>query len=331
MAERKKLISVVTPCFNEVETVADCYTTVRAIFESQLPGYDYEHIFCDNASTDGTDAILMSLAAQDPRVKVILNARNFGPGPSCFNGILSSTGDAVFVFVPADMQDPPELFPDFVRRWEEGYKIVYGVRKKRQESALMSRARKLYYRAASRLAEIDLRPDVGDFQLVDRVVIEALRRFDDYNPYLRGMIVHCGFKSTGIEYTWKARPKGFSKSNLYHLIDTGLNGMLSFTKAPLRLCLFLGVFLAIFSLLAALVNFIGGLIFYRELAPPGIVTLIVALFFFSGVQLFFMGILGEYILAIHSQVRRKPPVVERGRINFEALPDSTQEDRRLCA
>jgi glycosyltransferase involved in cell wall biosynthesis len=195
----------------------------------------------------------------------------------------------------------------------------------------MGGIRKLYYRTVSRLAEIDIKPDVGDFQLVDRVVIEALRRFDDYNPYLRGMLVHCGFKSTGIEYTWRARPKGFSKSNLVHLVDTALNGMLSFTKAPLRACLFLGMFIALTSLLVAVYNFVVGLIFYQQHAQPGIVTLIVALFFFSGVQLFFLGVLGEYILAIHSQVRRKPAVVERGRVNFEDAPADAEPGCRLCA
>jgi polyisoprenyl-phosphate glycosyltransferase len=330
MNQQRKRISVVTPCFNEREAAPDCYRTVRQIFETHLPDYDYEHVFCDNASTDGTDVILAALAAQDPRVKVILNARNFGPGPSTINGILSTTGDAVFVFLPADMQDPPDLMPEFVRKWEEGNKIVYGVRKKREEGFLLKYIRKMYYRAVSRIAEIDLKPDVGDFQLVDRVVIEALRRFDDHNPYLRGMLVHCGFQSTGVEYTWKERKKGFSKSTIFHLVDVALNGMLAFTKAPMRFCLFAGFGIASLSILVAILNLIGGLINYQQIAAPGIMTLIVALFFFSGVQLFFLGILGEYILAIHSQVRRKPAVVERGRLNFEERPILATSER-FCA
>lgn len=316
MDGRKKVISVVTPVYNELHTVADCYTTVREVFEQHLPEYDYEHVFCDNASTDGTDAVLRELAASDPRVKVILNSRNFGGGRSTFNGILRTTGDAVFVFLPADMQDPPELIPEFVRKWEQGHKVVYGIRKNREENFLLVWVRKLYYRIVNRVADVNLAPDVGDFQLVDRDVVEALRQFDDCNPYLRGMIVQCGFPATGVPYTWRARRKGFSKSNLAHLIDFGLNGLLSFSKLPMRLCMLVGVTVATLSILYALVGLVMGLIRHPSEAPNGIPTLIVALFFFSGVQLLFMGVLGEYIAAIFNQVRKRPLVVEKEIINF---------------
>lgn len=314
----RKLISVVTPVFNEFSTVRDCHATVRDVFARELPDYDYEHVFCDNASTDGTDGVLRELAAQDPHVKVILNSRNFGPSRSTFNAILRTAGDAVFVFVPADMQDPPELMPEFVRLWEKGYKVVYGIRRSRQENILMVWVRKLYYRVVSRVADINILPDVGDFQLVDRAVVEALRQFDDYNPYLRGMIPQCGFPSTGIPYTWRARKKGFSKSNLTHLIDTGLNGILSFSKLPMRLCMFFGITLAALSMLYAFISFMVTLIHHPHQTPPGVQTLIVALFFFSGFQLFFMGVLGEYIAAIFYQVRKRPLVVEKEVINFTA-------------
>ncbi len=328
MAGGRKLISVVTPCYNEFHTVRDCYATVRDIFATQLPEYDHEHVFCDNASTDGTPEVLRELAAQDPRVKVILNARNFGGNRSTFNGIMRTSGDAVFVFVPADMQDPPELMPEFVRKWEQGYKVVYGIRKKRQENFLLVAVKKLYYRLVSRVADVKILPDVGDFQLVDRAVIEALRRFDDCNPYLRGMIPQCGFPSTGIPYTWRARKKGFSKSNLAHYIDVGLNGLLSFTKLPMRTCMFVGVTVAVLSMLYAVVGLVAGLIAGSD-APKGTATLIVALFFFSGLQLFFMGVLGEYIAAIFSQVRKQPLVVEKEIINFHepAAAPVGDEDR----
>jgi glycosyltransferase involved in cell wall biosynthesis len=307
---------VVTPVYHEFHTVRDCYATVRDTFAHELPDYDYEHVFCDNASTDGTDLVLRELAARDPRVKVILNSRNFGPSRSTFNGILRTTGDAVFVFVPADMQDPPELIPDFVRKWEQGYKVVYGIRKTRQENLLMVWVRKLYYRLVSKVADVRILPDVGDFQLVDRAVVEALRQFDDYNPYLRGMIPQCGFASTGIAYTWRARKKGVSKSNLTHLVDTALNGILSFSKLPMRLCMFCGLLLAAGSMGYALVSLIVSLIHHPTHTPPGVQTLIVALFFFSGFQLFFMGVLGEYIAAIFYQVRKRPLVVEKEIINL---------------
>ena len=319
MAGGKKLISVVTPCYNEVSTARDCYETVRGIFTRELPEYDYEHIFCDNASTDGTPEVLRQLAAEDPRVKVILNSRNFGGNRSTFNGIMRTSGDAVFVFVPADMQDPPELIPEFVHKWEQGFKVVYGIRKKRQESFLLVCAKKLYYRVVSRVADVKILPDVGDFQLVDRAVVEALRKFDDCNPYLRGMIPQCGFRSTGVAYTWRARKKGFSKSNLAHYIDVGLNGLLSFTKLPMRACMFCGITVAVLSMLYAVISLVVGLLSRSQTAPPGVPTLIVALFFFSGLQLFFMGVLGEYIAAIFSQVRKQPLVVERETINFDEV------------
>jgi glycosyltransferase involved in cell wall biosynthesis len=333
MAQRKKLLSVVTPCFNEFHTVRDCHATVRELFARELPEYDYEHIFCDNGSTDGTVAILRELAAGDARVKVILNSRNFGGARSTFNGILRTSGDAVFTFLPADMQDPPDLMPAFVRKWEQGYKVVYGIRKTRQEQILLACLKKLYYRLVSRVADINILPDVGDFQLIDRAVVEALRKFDDHEPYLRGMIVQCGFSSTGIAYTWRARKKGISKSNLAHLIDFGLNGLLSFSKLPMRLCMFSGITVAALSIIYAFSGVVISLLSSERAAPPGIATLIVALFFFSGFQLFFLGVLGEYISAIFHQVRKRPLVIEEEIINFLPANGNTpgKDDRSLAA
>lgn len=318
MTTTRKVISIVTPCFNEQDNVADCYEAVKRVFAEALPEYDHEHVFCDNASTDGTVGVLRQLAARDPRVKVIVNARNFGPFCSTFNGLMSTTGDAVVVLLAADLQDPPELVVDFVRRWEEGHEVVYGIRQRREEGFLMHRVRRLYYWTVSKFADITIPPNVGEFQLIDRKVVEALRQFDDHYPYIRGMIANCGFRATGIPYTWKARKRGFSKNRLYHLIDQGLNGLVSFTKVPLRLCLLGGFSLAALSILYALVNLAIHLFWYGGgLAQPGIPTLIVALFFFSGVQMFFFGLLGEYMAAVHFQVRKRPLVVERERINFE--------------
>jgi len=315
MTQRKK-ISVVTPCYNEEDNVRQCHEAVRRLFETELAAYDYEHIFCDNASKDATPSILRELAAADSRVKVILNSRNFGGVRSLFNGILSSTGDATLCYLPADLQDPPEILPQMVKRWEEGYEIVYGIRAQREESLLMQTIRRIYYRSVSNLAEIEIPMNVGEFQLVDRCVVRALQRFDDYYPYVRGMIASCGFRSTGVEYTWKARARGFSKNRLYHLIDQGLNGLISFTNVPLRLCMFFGLAVAMLSFVYGGLALFLNMVFYRQLALPGIPTLIVALFFFSGLQLFFFGVLGEYIGAIHSQVRKRPMVIERERLNF---------------
>jgi glycosyltransferase involved in cell wall biosynthesis len=313
-----KRITVLTPCYNEQENVRDCYLAVRRLFEGPLRGYEREHLFCDNASTDDTVTILKEIARDDRQVKIIVNARNSGPFRSAFNALLAASGDAVVVFLAADLQDPPELIPEFVRRWEEGYEVVYAVRKKREEPVLLAAARKLYYRLVNRFATAAIPPDVGEFQLIDRVVVEALRRFDDYYPYIRGMIASCGFRSTGFDYTWVARKKGRSKNRWFHLVDQALNGLISFSNAPMRICMGVGLLLSVLSIAYAVVQLLVNLFFFREFAPAGIATLIVALFFFSGVQLLFLGVVGEYVMAIHSQVRRRPLVIERERVNFDA-------------
>jgi polyisoprenyl-phosphate glycosyltransferase len=315
---KRRIISIVTPCYNEADNVAECHAALAAVFARELPDYDFEHIFCDNASTDSTAAELTRLAAQEPRVKVIFNARNVGPFCSTFNGLCATRGAATVVLFAADLQDPPEVIVEFVRRWEAGADIVYGIRKFREEGLILRNVRRLYYRA------VPIPADVGEFQLIDRQVVDALRQHDDHYPYIRGMIANCGFRSVGVPYTWKARRRGVSKNRIYHLIDQGLNGLISFSKLPMRVCMGAGVALALCSIVFAL----GALGWHLAMgpggAPPGIPTLIVALFFFSGVQLFFFGVLGEYIGAIHAQVRKRPLVIERGRLNFETQPETRQ-------
>lgn len=312
------VISIVTPCYNEELNVRDCYETVRSLFETELGSYGWEHIFCDNSSTDKTVRILKDIAASDPRVKIIVNARNFGPLKNCYNGVMSARGDAVLLMLPADMQDPPELIPRFVRLWSEGYEIVYGIRATREEGWLMKRVRNMYYRLLTRFSEVKVPPGVGDFQLVDRRIIEAMRSVRDGYPFMRMMTFECGGRAIGIPYHWRARQKGLSKNRFGALIDQALNGLVSFTTAPLRIGLFVGFILAVLSIAYSLINLLLGLIMYQRIAEPGIMTLIVALFFFGGVQLLFMGMIGEYVLAIYAQVREKPVVFERERINFES-------------
>ena len=313
----KKLISIVTPCYNEELNVEICYQAVKKIFEEKLPDYDYEHVFCDNSSTDKTVQILKEIAEADKRVKIIVNFRNFGAFHSVFNGILSTKGDAVLAMLAADLQDPPELILNFIKKWEEGYQIVYGVKKQRQENFVMSSIRKFYYRLVNSLSKVPIPLDVSEFQFIDKAVVEALRKFDDYYPYVRGMIASCGFKSTGVEYIWGVRKRGFSKAKFYDMVDQGLNGIISFTNIPLRICMFLGFFLSAASIAYALFWVITTLFWRSEFVLPGIATIVVALFFFAGIQLFFLGFLGEYIGAIHFQVRKKPLVIEKERINFD--------------
>jgi len=330
MSSGRKVISIVTPCYNEEANVAECHAAVRRLFEEKLPAYDYEHVFCDNASTDGTVAILRRIAEADKRVKVILNSRNFGPFRSMFNGLLATSGDAVVCLLPADLQDPPEVIPEFVRQWEDGVEVAYGIRKNREESWIMRRVRRSYYRMVSRLANITIPENVGEFQLIDRKVVNVLRQFDDYYPYLRGMIASCGFRTAGTPYVWRARARGISKNRLYHLVDQGLNGLISFSNLPMRLCMLAGTLIAAASFIYAAAGLVWTIVmryFYGEpVAPAGIPTLIAAVFFFAGVQLLVLGVLGEYISAIHFQVRKRPLVIERERINFDP-PDAPEKPR----
>lgn len=310
-----KTITVVSPCYNEDENIRTCYETVKFIFATSLPEYNLEHIFADNASTDHTVEILREIAAADPAVKVILNARNFGPFRSLFNGLRYATGDAIVVFMPVDLQDPPELIPQFVRHWENGIEIVAGARANREETFLLRICRKIFYKIVNGLSEFEIPEDVGEFQLIDRKVWEAVVAHDDHYPYIRGIIASCGFKRLIVPYTWRERKRGISKNNVLRLIDQALNGIFAFTNAPMRFCTFAGFGLAGICIVYA----IGALVFFLikpDLAPRGTMTIIVSLFFLSGIQLIFIGILGEYVTSIHAQVRRGPIVVERERINI---------------
>ena len=312
----RPLISVVTPCFNEEPNLEDCHRALQEVFARDLPDCDLEHIFCDNASTDGSVAVLRRLARDEPSVKVVVNARNYGPFRSTFNGLRHASGDAIVVLFAADLQDPPEVIVDFVREWRAGADVVYGVRSQREEGVLMRNVRKAYYRMVSRFAGIDIPLDVGEFQLIDRQVLEPLLEHDDYYPYIRGMIANCGFTAKGVPYVWRTRRKGLSKNRLYHLVDQGLNGLISFTNLPMRIAMFAGFVIALISFAFAAFTMAANLIAHGSLTVPGIPTLIVALFFFGGVQLMFLGIIGEYVSAIHSQVRTRPLVVERELLNL---------------
>lgn len=314
------LISIVTPCYNEELNVRDCYLAVKQLFETELREFRREHIFCDNASSDSTAQIVKEIASADANVKLIVNARNFGPLKNSYNGVMAATGDAVLLLLPADLQDPPELIPEFVSLWSQGYEIVYGIRAQREEGWLMRRIRGAYYQLLTRFSEVSVPPGVGDFQLVDRRVVEAMRLVKDTYPFMRMMTFECGGRAVGVPYTWRERKKGISKNRASALIDQGLNGLVSFTTAPVRFGLFAGFLISAISIGYAVLNFIIGLVLYQKLAEPGIITLIVAMFFFGGVQLFFMGMIGEYVLAIYGQVRDKPVVFERERVNFDETP-----------
>jgi glycosyltransferase involved in cell wall biosynthesis len=314
-------ISIISPAFNEEENVEACHAAVLTLFEpgGPLAHHEREHIFADNASSDATAEILKRIAAADANVKVILNSRNFGPFRSNFNALRYATGDAVLVFLPVDLQDPPELIPEMVRLWESGIEVVAGARANREETWALRTCRHIFYRLVSSLSEFDVPENVGEFQLIDRRVWEVVVSHRDQYPFIRGIIASAGFRRLILPYTWRARKRGISKNNALRLIDQGLNGIFSFTSAPMRVGSFVGFTIASLSFLYAVVALTLGL-FDPGLAPRGTLTVIVALFFFSGVQLMFIGMLGEYITAIHAQVRRGPMVVERERINIPSPP-----------
>jgi glycosyltransferase involved in cell wall biosynthesis len=325
-----KTISVVSPCFNEEDNVRTCYETVQRIFAEELPGYRCEHIFADNSSSDRTVEILRQIAAEDPNIKVIVNSRNFGLFRSTFNALRYATGDATLVMLPVDLQDPPELLPEFVRLWEQGYEVVAGIRSERREGLFMLVARRTFYRIVNRLAGFEIPENVGEFQLIDRKVLENVLRFNDHYPYIRGIIAACGFKRILIPYTWRRRSRGLSKIRLFELIDQALNGIFSFTNVPMRVATFLGFALAALCMLYAL--FTIGVFFFRpHIAPPGIMSLVIGLFFLVGVQLIFTGLLGEYVTSVHAQVRRGPMVIERERLNVDDTPTLKTARERAAA
>lgn len=309
----RKRISVVSPCFNEEGNVEALYHAVKDVF-AKLGRYDYEHIYIDNASTDGTAAILRRLAAADRNVKVILNSRNFGHIRSPYHALLQTSGDAV-VGMASDFQDPPELIADFIAKWEEGYKIVVGIKVEAEESWAMFAVRSAFYRLIGRLSQIRLIKDTTGFGLYDRQVIDILRSIDDPYPYFRGLLADIGFEAARIPYKQPLRRRGITKSNFYTLYDLAMLGITNYSKVPLRLATLAGFGMSTLSLLIALGYLVAKLLFWNTFVF-GTAPMLIGIFFFGSVQLFFIGVIGEYIGAIHTQVQKRPLVIERERINF---------------
>ena len=318
-ATSRKLISVVTPCWNEEGNVEELARQIRDVF-SKLDQYDYEHIFIDNRSTDGTEAILRRLASSDPKIRVIFNNRNFGHIRSPFHGFMQAAGAAVIVMV-SDLQDPPALIADFIRQWEAGYKIVLGQKVSSQESKAFYFVRSVYYKLLSRMSDVELPQHVTGFGLYDREVVEELRKLDDRYPYVRGLVAELGYDLARIPYEQPIRRSGFTKNNLFTLYDLGMLGLTSHSRVPLRLAAILGFAASLGSLAVAVFYFVYKLIFWGSFAV-GIAPLVIGLFLFASVQLMFIGLIGEYLNALQTQIFRRPYVVERERLNFPPQPRS---------
>ena len=308
-----RLISVMTPCYNEEGNVREMYEAIKAVFAS-LPQYRYEHIFIDNASKDRTPVILRELAAKDKNVKVILNARNFGHVRSGYYALLQAHGDAV-IALACDFQDPPEFIPEFLRRWEAGSKVVLGIKESADESGLFYALRDRYYRMLARIADIELVRQSTGFGCYDQSVIESLRKIDDPYPYFRGLIAEIGHAPSLVPFRQPARKRGISSQNFYTLYDLAFLGIVNHSKVPLRMATMTGFALAALSLLLAFGYLVAKLLFWNQFSL-GIAPILIGFFFLTSVQLFFIGIVGEYIGSIYTQVRHHPHVFEKDRINF---------------
>ena len=308
-----KKISIISPAYNEEGNLTPLVERVRAVFAT-LPQYDYEHIIIDNASIDGTLAELRTLAAADPHVKGIVNARNFGHLRSPHHAILEATGDAVIILL-SDLQDPPELIVEFLRWWEEGYKIVAGVKVASEEHGFMFAIRSAYYGTIERLTSVNVLRHYTGFGLYDRMVIEEIRRYGDPYPYFRGQIAETGFPIKQVEYDQKRRQRGITKNNFYTLYDLAMLGITNLSKVPLRLVTFGGFISAAISLLVGFGYLIYKLAFWSKF-ELGLAPTMIGLFFLGSVQLIAIGIIGEYIGSIHTTVQNRPLVTELERINF---------------
>lgn len=309
-----KKISIVSPCYNEEKNLEAVYNEVKIQFTENLKNYQYEHIFIDNASTDSSPEILRKLAAQDKNVKVIFNSRNFGHIRSPMHALFQATGDATILLV-SDLQDPPHLIVQLIEKWEAGAQVVVAVKKESEESALMFAIRGLYYNIINKISETKLVKNYTGFGLYDKKVLEILKTFDDPYPYLRGIVFKVGFKIDQIFYVQPKRKRGITKNNFYTLYDMAMLGICTHSKVPLRVFTISGFALATLSLLTSFIYLLLKLIFWNSF-QLGLAPLIIGVFFFSSIQLFSIGIIGEYIGVILTKVTKEPLVIEKERINF---------------
>lgn len=312
----KKKISIVSSAYNEAENVQALYDQVKDVMHKLSDKYDYEHIILDNASTDNTLDKLKTLAAQDPHFKIIANARNFGHIRSPYYGILQCQGDAV-IYMASDLQDPPPLIETFLQEWEKGFKVVLAQKQKSEESPVFFLIRKFYYWLLNLVNDSGavLLPNCTGFGLYDQQVIKQLRSLQDPYPYLRGIVCELGYSKTLVPFVQPTRKRGLTKNNFYTLYDNAMIGFTNHSKVPLRLAALGGFVLGGISLALAVVYLILKLLFWDKF-PMGTAPILLAVLFFSSVQLFFIGIIGEYIGAILTQTLKRPLVIEKERINF---------------
>ncbi len=321
-----KKISVLIPTYNEVQNIELLCDTLINIFQSKLASYDYEIIFIDNDSHDGTRLKIKQVCNKNKKIKAIFNVKNFGQTNSPYYGFLQTTGDCAIPLV-ADLQDPPELIPEFVRKWEEGYKIVIGIKNKSKESKVMYFFRNCYYKTLKKIANIEHIEQFTGFGLYDKAFIDVLRELKEPMPYFRGMVSELGFNRAEINYTQLKRKEGKSKNNFFTLFDLGMLGITSYSKAVLRLATIGGFAISGISVMVGVIYFILKLIYWNQFVA-GMAPVLIGMFFLGALQLFFIGFLGEYIMNINIRVMNRPLVVEECRINFD---ESTIDEEKKPA
>jgi len=310
----KKKISILVPCYNEEENVVAISEAIIKEVEEKLPKYDYELVFIDNCSTDKTRILLEGLCAENKKIKIIFNAKNFGQFNSPYYGMLQTTGDCT-ILICADFQDPVDMIPKFVQEWENGNKIVIGIKNKSKENKIMYFLRSCYYKLIKKISDTEQIEHFTGFGLYDKSFIEVLRKLDDPTPFLRGIVAELGFSRKDIPYEQQKRRAGKTHNNFYKLYDAAMLSFTSYTKIGLRLATFAGAIISAISFIIGLIYLILKLMYWDRFAA-GTIPILIGMCFLGAIQLFFIGFLGEYILAINARVMKRPLVIEEKRINF---------------
>ena len=311
-----KKISILVPCYNEEKNVVPLSEAIIAQFEEFLPNYRYEIVFIDNDSKDATREKLTELCALNKNIKAIFNAKNFGQFNSPYHGICQTDGDCT-ILMAADFQDPVEMIPKFVAEWEAGYKIVSAIKTKSKENPLVRFLRTCYYKAIKRMSDIEQIEHFTGFGLYDKSFVTVLRDLKDPTPFLRGIVAELGFKRKEIPYEQPKRRAGKTSNNWYRLYDAAMLSFTSYTKIGMRIASIFGFFTSMISIIIATVYLVLKIIFWDSFVL-GNAPMLIGMFALGGIQLFFIGLLGEYIMSINTRVMNRPLVVEERRLNFDS-------------
>ncbi len=310
-----KKISILIPCYNESENVVPISKAVSAELEKNLPQYDSEIVFIDNCSTDGTRDLLRQICEENLKIKAILNAKNFGQFNSPYYGICQTTGDCTIAMC-CDFQDPIEMIPVLVQEWEKGYKIVSAIKTTSLENPVMRSLRTLYYKMIKKMSDVEQIEHFTGFGLYDASFVKVLRELDDPTPFLRGIVAELGFKRKDIPYQQQKRAAGKTHNNWFTLYDAAMLSFTSYTKIGLRVATIFGFILSGLSLLVSLVYLVMKLVMWDQFSA-GMAPILIGVFFMGAVQLFFIGLVGEYILSMNKRLMNRPLVIEEERINFD--------------